>query len=274
MIDPLAPGRCLEGRDRFVLRDLRSPAAGAESRVDIALQGPKSLEVLLALDGSAEDKAALKALKWAGATRVTLGGLDLIISRTGYTGERVAYELFVHPDHAVELFRALAAQGATPCGLAARDSLRIEAGLPLYGFELAGDLNMNPADAGFGAYVKLYKPFFIGKRAFIKHEATRKAQISRFRLDNKGARPAHNGDPIVDARGRVVGIVTSCSIDGDGYQLGQALLDRGSRKVGAALAVFAGAARAKPVDFSRLGRGARVKLPEPLKIVSRFPRRK
>ena len=274
MIDPRAPGRRLEGRDRFVLRDLRSPAAGAERRVDIALQGPKSRDILLALDGSAEDKAALKALKWAGVTRVTLGGLDLIISRTGYTGERVAYELFVHPDHAVELFRVLSAQGASPCGLAARDSLRIEAGLPLYGFELAGDLNMNPADAGFGAYVKLYKPFFIGKRAFIEHEASRKAQISRFRLDNKGARPAHNGDPIVDARGRVVGIVTSCSIDSDGYQLGQALLDRGSRRVGAALAVFAGAARAKPIDFSRLGRGARVKLPEPLTIISRFPRRK
>ncbi len=274
MIDPRAPGRCLEGRGRFELRDLRLPGAGAERRVDIALQGPKSRDVLLALDGSAEDKAALKALKWAGVTRVKLGGIDLIISRTGYTGERVAYELFAHPDQAAELFRALAAQGATPCGLAARDSLRIEAGLPLYGFELAGDLNMNPADAGFGAYVKLYKPFFIGKRAFVEHEATRKAQISRFRLDNRGARPAHNGDPIVDARGRVVGTVTSCSIDSDGYQLGQALLDRGARKVGGALAVFAGAARAKPVDYSKLGRGARVKMPEPLTIISRFPRRK
>ena len=166
------------------------------------------------------------------------------------------------------------AQGAAPCGLAARDSLRIEAGLPLYGLELAGELDMNPADAGFGAYVKLYKPFFIGKRAFVKREASRKVQISRFRLDNKGARPAHHGDPIVDARGRVVGVVTSCSIDTDGYQLGQALLDRGSRKVGTGLAVFAGAARAKPVDYSKLGRGARVKMPEPLTIISRFPRRK
>ena len=274
MIDTRAPGRRLEGRDRFELRDLRLPAAGAERRVDIALQGPKSLDILLALDGSAEDKAALKALKWAGVTRARLGGIDIIVSRTGYTGERVAYELFAHPDQAADLFRALAAQGATPCGLAARDSLRIEAGLPLYGFELAGDLNMNPADAGFGAYVKLYKPFFIGKRAFIEHEAARKAQISRFRLDNRGARPAHNGDPIVDARGRVVGTVTSCSIDSDGFQCGQALLDRGSRKTGTALAVFAGAARAKPVDYSKLGRGARVKLPEPLTIISRFPRRK
>ena len=97
MIDPRAPGRRLEGRDRFELRDLRLPAAGAERRVDIALQGPKSLDILLALDASAEDKAALKALKWAGVTRVRLGGIDLIISRTGYTGERVAYELFAHP---------------------------------------------------------------------------------------------------------------------------------------------------------------------------------
>ena len=282
MIDPGNPGRQLEGAvdesasagPRFQLRDLRLPSAGADRRVDIALQGPKSRDYLLALDSSAEDKAKIKALKWAGVTQVRLDSFDLIVSRTGYTGERVAYELFVHPDHAAELFAALIAQGAAPCGLAARDSLRIEAGLPLYGLELAGELDMNPADAGFGAYVKLYKPFFIGKRAFVKREASRKVQISRFRLDNKGARPAHNGDPIVDARGRVVGVVTSCSIDTDGYQLGQALLDRGSRKVGTGLAVFAGAARAKPVDYGKLGRGARVKMPEPLMIISRFPRRR
>ena len=238
MIEPMDPSRRIEGRDRFQLRDLRSPEHGAECRVDIALQGPRSRDYLLALGGSDGDLAAVKALKWAGVTRVNLGGFDLIVSRTGYTGERVAYELFVHPERAAELSRRLVDMGVTPCGLAARDSLRTEAGLPLYGLELAGDLNLNPAEAGFGAYVKLYKPFFIGKRAFIEREKTRKSQVSRFRLDGKGARPAHYGDPIVNARGRVVGAVTSCNIDSEGYQLGQALMERGFRKPGAKLAVF------------------------------------
>ncbi len=274
MIAPEQPARRIEGTDRFELRDLRLEQWRADRRVDIALQGPKSLDYLLQLGGSDGDKNTIKRLKWAGVARVTLGEFDLIVSRTGYTGERIAYELFAHPERASELFRRLVDMGVTPCGLAARDSLRTEAGLPLYGFELAGDLNLNPAEAGFGAYVKLYKPFFVGKRAFIAHEARRKTQVSRFRLDAKGARPAHYGDPIVNARGRVVGTVTSCNIDSDGYQLGQALLDRGFRKPGTQLAVFASAGRAKPVDVGSLRLGKRVTLPQPLTILSRFPKRK
>lgn len=290
MIDPLGPSRRVEGVDRFQLRDLRLPQWGAERRVDIALQGPRSRDYLLALGGSEDHLAAVKRQKWAGVARVTLGGIDLIISRTGYTGERVAYELFAHPERAAELFRRLVDQGVTPCGLAARDSLRTEAGLPLYGLELAGDLNLNPAEAGFGAYVKLYKPFFIGKRAFVEREQKRKHQVSRFRLDSKGAdgsasaelslgaparpRPAHFGDPIVNARGRVVGTVTSCNIDAAGNQVGQALMERGYRKPGTQLSVFAGAGRAKPTNYAELALGARATMPQPLTILTRFPRRK
>ena len=274
MIDPVHTSRLIEGTDRFELRDLRLEQWGAERRVDIALQGPKSLDYLIQLGGSDDDLAAIKRLKWAGVARVTLGEFDLIVSRTGYTGERVAYELFVHPARAAELFRRLVDIGVTPCGLAARDSLRTEAGLPLYGFELAGDFNLNPAEAGFGAYVKLYKPFFVGKRAFVQHESKRKVQVSRFRLDTKGARPAHFGDPIVNGRGRVVGTVTSCNIDSGGYQLGQALMDRSFRKPGTQLAVFASAGRAKPVDIAGLSLGKRVTMPQPLTILSRFPKRK
>ncbi len=274
MIDPVHPSRLIEGTDRFELRDLRLEQWAAERRVDIALQGPKSLDYLIQLGGSDDDLAAIKRLKWAGVERVTLGEFDLIVSRTGYTGERVAYELFVHPERAAALFRRLVEMGVTPCGLAARDSLRTEAGLPLYGFELAGDFNLNPAEAGFGAYVKLYKPFFVGKRAFVRHEAKRSTQVSRFRLDVRGARPAHYGDPIVNARGRVVGTVTSCNIDSDGYQLGQASMDRSFRKPGTQLAVFASAGRAKPVDIAGLSLGKRVTMPQPLTILSRFPKLK
>ncbi len=274
MIDPRDPSRRIEGADRFELRDLRTRQWGGERRVDIALQGPKSRDYLLQLGGSDAHQAIVKGLKWAGVARVTLGGMDLILSRTGYTGERVAYELFAHPDQAAELFRKLVDLGVTPCGLAARDSLRTEAGLPLYGFELSGDLNMNPADAGFGAYVKLYKPFFVGKRAFIEYESRRAVQVSRFRMDNKRARPAHNGDPIVNARGRVVGIVTSCNIDSEGFQLGQAQMGKDFRKPGTKLSVFAGSARAKITGLGNLSIGKRVAMPEPVTILSRFPKRK
>ncbi|MEO1288135.1 MAG: hypothetical protein AAFV93_10235 [Chloroflexota bacterium] len=255
------------------LRDLRAESSGADRRVDIALQGPKSKSILLSLGGSNADLAKIKSLRWAGITHVNLGGFDLIVSRTGYTGERIAYEVFPHPDDTPALFKQLIDLGAVPCGLASRDSLRIEAGLPLYGHELEGELAMTPADAGMGSYVKLYKPFFVGKQGFIEREIKRDAEISRFRMDNKGARPAHQGDPIVDNRGRVVGIVTSCSVDSEGYQLGQVYLKKDYRKRGTQLAVFAGSARAKSTELGALSLGDKTAIPEPITILRRFPKR-
>ena len=274
MIDADDPTRTVEGSDGFTLRDLRDPATGREMRVDVALQGPRSTDILLSLGGSDADKQALKKLTWAGITRANLGGFDLIVSRTGYTGERAAYELFVHPDEAPALFQALVEAGATPCGLAARDSLRTEAGLPLYGHELAGPLNLGPADAGFGQYVKIWKPFFVGRAAHIRREAAREAEMVRFRLNAKGARPPHQGDPLVDGKGRVVGIVTSCSIDSDGYQLGQAYVKHDYRAEDTALAVFSGASRGKPVDPGSASLGSRITVPDEVTVLSRFPKRK
>ncbi len=274
MIDHNDPARQVSGAD-VTLRDLRAASSGADQRADIALQGPQSQNILLALDGSESDKAAIKALAWAAVTRARLGGFDLIVSRTGYTGERTAYELFVHPDQAAALFRTLVEQGAVPCGLAARDSLRTEAGLPLYGHELQGELNLNPADAGFANYVKLWKPFFVGKAAYIQHEQARDAEVVRFRMEAKNARPPHQGDPIVDQRGRVVGIVTSCSIDSEGYQLGQAYLKNEFAAEGTTVAVFAGSARARNGKApGELALGDKIPLPEPAVVLSRFPRPK
>ncbi|MCU0496544.1 MAG: serine hydroxymethyltransferase [Anaerolineae bacterium] len=274
IIDPAYLSRRAAGADRCVLRDLRNRTAGKEMRVDLALQGPQSLNILLKLEASEEVKARLKALAWAGVMPINLGGYDLIISRTGYTGERVAYELFVHPEAAPYLFRKLIDLGATACGLASRDSLRTEAGLPLYGHELAGSLNLNPADAGFDTYVKLSKPFFVGKTAYIAHEQQRDAEIARFRLEVKGARPAHQGDPMVDRRGRVVGIVTSCSIDSEGYQLGQVYLKQEYHEEGTQLFVFAGSERTKPQSVAGLSIGSKAPMPESATILSRFPKRK
>lgn len=274
-INPAHPGQKLEGSDQFVLRDLRDVSSGADQRVDIALQGPRSKDVLLAMEGGDADKKKISGLTWANVAQVTLGGYDLIVSRTGYTGERVAYELFVHPDKAADLVRDLIAEGVTPCGLAARDSLRIEAGLPLYGHELAGPLNLNPADAGFSNYVRLFKPFFVGKAAYIEHEIKRDSEIVRFRLDNQRARPPHQGDPIIDERGRVVGVVTSCSIDSDGYQLGQAYIKQDFAQADTKIAVFAGSANARQGKaLTEVTIGDRIPMPESATVLSRFPRRK
>ncbi|NJL93835.1 MAG: hypothetical protein HC915_08930, partial [Anaerolineae bacterium] len=137
---------------------------GVDQRVDLAVQGPRSLEVLLALEASEADRARLRGLGWSAATRLTLAGLEVVVSRTGYTGERVAYEVFVHPDQAAALFALLVDHGAQPCGLAARDSLRIEAGLPLYGHELAGPEAMGPGAAALEVTSKRTSPSLWGKR--------------------------------------------------------------------------------------------------------------
>ena len=93
-------------------------------------------------------------------------------------------------------------------------------------------------------------------------------------MDNRGARPAHHGDPIVSPRGRVVGKVTSCNIDAEGYQVGQALMETAFRKVGTQLSLYAGAARAKTTNLSGLSLSERIAVPEPVTILTRFPRRK
>ena len=269
-VDEQFPARRLEGDTSFALQDLRAEGAGTDRLVDIALQGPTSREVLLSLEGDHETDEQLRRLSWAGIVPMKLAGFDLLVSRTGYTGERIAYELFVHPDQASALFSTLLEAGAAACGLAARDSLRIEAGLPLYGQELAGRQALNPADAGFGAYVKLSQPFFVGKSAFLRHERERDSEIVRFRCTQRGLRPVHNGDPLVNERGRVVGIVTSCSSMADGHAIGLAYAKRGEVKVGGHLGVVAGSTHAQ--KFGDLRLGGRVTVPQPIEILRRFPR--
>jgi glycine hydroxymethyltransferase len=275
-IDPERPStRLLEHSEHVTLRDLRDPSSGKDRRVDVALQGPKSRDMLLSLHGSDADKGKVKNLQWSTVTHVVLGGHDLIVSRTGYTGERTAFELFVHPDEAGTLFTTLIESGAKPCGLAARDSLRTEAGLPLYGHELGGSMTLTPGDAGFASYVKLWKPFFIGKKAYLDRELKRDSFVTRFRMDNKGVRPPQGGDPVVDRRGRVVGVVTSCSIDSDGYQTGQAYLKEEFAQEGTPIFVFSGAARlqgGKP--FAELTFGDKAVIPDAATVLTKFPKKK
>jgi glycine hydroxymethyltransferase len=258
------------------LRNLRDPREGKDMRVDIALQGPKSRDVLLALGCDEAVARKLRALPWAGVMEGAFGGFDLVVSRTGYTGERVAYELFIHPERSVDLWNSLLAAGGPfglrPVGLGARDSLRTEAGLPLYGHEMAGPRNLGVGEAGFGSYVKTSKPWFIGRATFLAQEARRKGEVVRFRFDEKGVRMAHSGDPVVDRRGRVIGFVTSCAVDSEGYLLGQAFVETKYTVEGSPIAVFQGAPKDAGKAPAQFQIGDRANVPTPATVLSRFPK--
>jgi glycine hydroxymethyltransferase len=259
-----------------MLRNLRDPASGADMRVDIALQGPRSRDVLLAMGCDAATTRRIKALGRTQLCDATVGGFDLIVSRTGYTGERMAFELFVHPERAAAFFDAVLKAGepfgCKPIGLGARDSLRTEAGLPLYGHEMGGDLNLGVAEAGFGSYVKTYKPWFIGRTAFLAQEKERKGVVVRFRFTEKGVRMAHLHDPVLDKRGRVIGVVTSCAVDKEGYLTGQAFVELKSAEVDTPIAIYQSAPDKASKAPAELKIGERTVLPTAAVIVSRFPK--
>jgi glycine hydroxymethyltransferase len=269
-IDPQRPWSRALGTETVAIRNLR------DERVPLALQGPRSREILLSmLDGADPLRERLLEAKRNEILHGWLAGYDLYLSRTGYTGEPVAFEIFVHPAAAAALWRALLKAGEPfglrPAGLAARDSLRIEAGLPLYGRELAGPLDLNPADASFDPYVKLYKPFFVGKAAYMAHEQERQAQLIRFRVNEQEARMPGQGDVIVSRAGQVVGTVTSCCVDGEGWLTGLAYVQKEYTKAGAHLAVFQTDSRSwtsKPL--ADLKPGDRVQLHDNITVIRRF----
>lgn len=273
LIDTHSPWTVAFGRN-VTLRNLRHAEAGKEMRVDIALQGPKSREIMLKLDCSPIDRQAILGLKWGQLCNATLNDIPLIISRTGYTGERMGFELFVHPDQAVELWNTLLVAGESlgikPCGLGARDSLRTEAGLPLYGHEMGGQLNLGVGQAGFEHFVKTYKPWFIGRQAYLSQEAKRDGVVVRFRFDEKRTRMAHLGDPIVDDRGRMIGIVTSCAIDSEGSLTGQAYVSEKFASEGAGFNIYQGSPQQAGKAPAELTMGDRVTLPSRATVISRY----
>ncbi len=274
-VDNARPWARAFGRN-VVLRNLRDPKEGKDMRVDIALQGPKSRDILLSLGVDAANRKKVMALKRTQLCEAVVGGFELVVSRTGYTGEKMAFELFVHPDQAPALWAALMKAGEPlgikPCGLGARDSLRTEAGLPLYGHEMGGELNLGVAEAGFGSYVKTYKPWFIGRDAYLAREARRQGVVVRFRFSEKGVRMAHNGDPVIDRKGKTVGVVTSCAIDSEGFLTGQAHIDLKSAEEGAQVFIYQGAPKTTGKVPGELIIGDRITLPTMAVIISRFPK--
>ena len=244
------------------IRNLREPKAGSAMRVDIALQGPRSRDILLAMGVDTKTRTQVMKLKRTELCDAVIGGFDLIVSRTGYTGEKLAFELFVHPERAVDFWNAVLKAGeqfgVKSIGLGARDSLRTEAGLPLYGHEMGlgsakfDGRDLGVAEGGFGSYVKPYKPWFIGRDAYVAREKERKGVVIRFTFDEQRVRMAHNGDPVVNENGQRIGFVTSCAIDGVRFITGQAYLDFAYAKEGTPIFIHQGAVMERPATAAKV----------------------
>jgi glycine hydroxymethyltransferase len=139
---------------------------------------------------------------------------------------------------------------------------------------MGGELGLGVAEAGFGSYVKTYKPWFIGRTAYIGREKARQGVVTRFRFTEKGVRMAHSGDPVLDKKGKVIGMVTSCAIDSDGFLTGQAFVDLKSASEETPVSIYQGAPRSTGKIPAELKTGDKVTLPTPAVILSRFPKAK
>ncbi|MDY3559107.1 glycine cleavage system aminomethyltransferase GcvT [Gemmata sp. JC673] len=168
----------------------------------IAVQGPKAVELVAGV--FADD---VSALKYYFATPTHYLGSPCVVSRTGYTGED-GFEVIVPNALGEPLWNEFVAKGAVPCGLGARDTLRLEAAMPLYGHEL--NEGVNPIQAGLAWAVKLDKGDFLGRDAIQKAAATATEPV-RVGLEIEGKRAAREGCPVL-AGGRPVGGVTSGSL--------------------------------------------------------------
>jgi aminomethyltransferase len=209
---------------------IRARAAGQDVRVTdrseatalLAIQGPRALAIVQPLAGT-----RLEALKYYHFTQGEVAGVPCTISRTGYTGED-GFELYHGAGDAVRLAEALLAAGAPHglelCGLGARDSLRLEAGYPLYGHEITREIS--PLTAGLGWTVRLDKPGDFSGRAAL---AAEKAGGSPRRVvffktgDRRIIRPE---TPVFGAGGGPVGRVLSGTLSPMlSVAIGSALVD-------------------------------------------------
>jgi len=169
----------------------------------IALQGPQAEQLL-----QASVNGNLSEIKYYHSAKMTAFGVPAVVSRTGYTGED-GFELIVDHQHGPAVWQALidAGQpiGLIPCGLGCRDTLRLEAGMPLYGHEM--DENIDPISSGLAFGVKLDKENFIGKDALVK--ISQRADLPKrvgFRLTGK--RIARQGAELFNGDEKL-GLVTS-----------------------------------------------------------------
>jgi glycine cleavage system T protein len=260
------------------IRNLKDESCGDDRRVDLALQGPRSLDLL---DAVIEDDDFRRQVHHLGRFEFAdgrLGEWPLMIASTGYTGEEVGFELYTHPDAAPELWDLLLARGGPmgvmPAALGARDSTRTEAGLPLHGHELAGEHGVDPVEAGYGSFVKLHKPFFVGRAAMVAAATNREREIVRFRVDGRGPRLIRPGHVVVEGRrGRYAGVVTSSTVAGE-REIGMALVKRAYAREGTPLQIFPYTQRDRmpgKVDLHDMDERDWIPISRPATVLSRFP---
>jgi aminomethyltransferase len=174
----------------------------------IAIQGPSALAILSRRTDSVTGPP-LAELKYYASLPAVVAGAQVRLARTGYTGED-GFELFCRPDQAVAVWTALAEAGAgdglIPAGLSARDTLRLEAGMPLYGNELSRDVT--PFEAGLGRVVRFDKPGDFVGRAALANRAEAGPRSTLIGLAGRSRRIPRHGYPVLRA-GQVIGTVTS-----------------------------------------------------------------
>jgi aminomethyltransferase len=179
----------------------------SETLAKLDIQGPLAPRLVTAILG-----CDLKSLRFYRFLTCDWDGAPTLVSRTGYTGE-IGFELYVPVERAVRLWRACLAGGAAPAGLGARDTLRLEMGMPLYGHEL--DATRNAGTSGFARAIASTKPF-IGQES-LTPIADAPERLVGLRLTGRRAARAGAG---VRREGRPVGVVTSGSF---GPSLGHAV---------------------------------------------------
>lgn len=215
---------------------IKLQASGFDAEIDdqsgywaeLAIQGPEAEKVMLdvlGIDGSDLSFYTFKSIDEPEY---------MIVSRTGYTGED-GFEVYASAETIRNYWQKLMDAGVQPCGLGCRDTLRFEAGLPLYGDELSDKIT--PIEAGLGMFVKLDKEDFIGREAIARQkEAGAPRKIVGLEVEGQ-AIPRH-GYEVLDADGNVVGAVTtgyhSITLD---KNIAMALVDAASAALGTALQV-------------------------------------
>lgn len=199
-----------------------------------AVQGPRSLEVLSRLETIVlPDPRTLDAIPYYGIVEGKYGDASVLVARTGYTGED-GFELYLDAAAAPALWNELVAAGAVACGLAARDTLRLEAGMPLYGHELSTETQ--PVQAGIGRVVALGKPGDFVGRAAVEAGPPEGARVL-VGLTAEGKRAGRAGYPVL-RDGVPVGEVTSGALSPTlGIPIAMAYVDPDAAEIGTDLAL-------------------------------------
>ena len=207
----------------------------SDSWVLLAIQGPLSVEILSKLT-----ETALADLKYYAISEAEISGVKCLLARTGYTGED-GFEIYVPVESSESVFDALVEVGTPlgmlPAGLACRDTLRLEAGMPLYGHELS--LEINPYQAGLGKVVRLDKPSdFVGKTAL--------SQISKndpnrvlVGLTGEGKRAARaDYEVFIEGSDKPIGAITSGALSPTlGFPIAMAYVEADFAKIGGTVSV-------------------------------------